>query len=182
GAGLVEAQAHGQRGDGELLLLGRGELDGLEQPVPELGVLLAEGRVVREELLPGGSAGVLGRDGRQDFAGMVVDALAAATGLLGLLGGRAPVAAEPRGGIGDPTAKRYGAHRDGSSWVCERSTTASMRSIPQRIKRVVVQSGQVSTWKGSYSGLLGRSPLAVSSKSISTMRPRGSVTLRFMTR
>ena len=46
---LVEAQAHGQGRDGELLLLGRGELDGLEQPVPELGVLPAEGLVLLDQ-------------------------------------------------------------------------------------------------------------------------------------
>ena len=86
---LVEAQAHGQGRDGELLLLGQGELDGLEQPVPELGVLPAEGFVLPDQFLSGGSAAVLGLDGGQDLLGMVVDALAATTGLLGLLGDRA---------------------------------------------------------------------------------------------
>ena len=43
---LVEAQAHGQGGQSELLLLGERELDGLEQPLPELGVLPAEGFVL----------------------------------------------------------------------------------------------------------------------------------------
>jgi hypothetical protein len=74
---LVEAQAHGQGGHGELLLLGQGELDGLEQPVPELGVLPAEGGVFLDQLLTGGSAAVFGLDGGQDLVGMVVDALAA---------------------------------------------------------------------------------------------------------
>ena len=64
---LVEAQAHGQGGDGELLLLGQGELDGLEQPVPELGVLAAEGLVLSDQFLSGGSAAVLGLDGGQDL-------------------------------------------------------------------------------------------------------------------
>ncbi len=72
--GLVEAQAHGQGRHGELLLLGQGELDGLEQPVPELGVLPAEGSVLLDQLLAGGSAAVLGLDGGQDLLGMVVDA------------------------------------------------------------------------------------------------------------
>ena len=117
GEGLVEAQAHGQGRDGELLLLGQRELDGLEQPVPELGVLLAEGGVLLDQLLAGGSAAVLGLDGGQDLVGVVVDALAATAGLLGRRGDRAVGAHQASGGIGDPTDKGYGAHGDGSSWV-----------------------------------------------------------------
>jgi hypothetical protein len=45
---------------------------------------------------------VLGLDGGHDLLGMVVHALAAATGLLGLLGDSAVGAREARGGIGDP--------------------------------------------------------------------------------
>src|SRR5205814_4045856 len=77
----VEAQAHGPGGHGELLLLGPGELDGLEQPVPELGVLLAERRIFLEQWLPRRSVAVLGLDGGQDLLGMVVDTLAATAGL-----------------------------------------------------------------------------------------------------
>jgi hypothetical protein len=113
--GLVEAQAHGQGGDGELLLLGQGELDGLAEPVPELRDFAAEGRVLLDQLLSGGSAAVLGLDGAQDLLGMVVDALAATADLLGLLGDGAVGAGEASGGIGDPRHKGYGVHGDGSS-------------------------------------------------------------------
>ena len=70
-----------------------------------------------DQLLSGGSAAVLGLDGGQDLLGMIVDALSATAGLLGLLGDRAVGAGEASGGIGDPTNKGYGAHGDGSSWV-----------------------------------------------------------------
>src|SRR5262249_39679948 len=71
--GLVEAQAHGPGGHGELLLLGLGELDGVAEPVPKLGVLAAEVLILLEELLPSGAAAVLGLDGRQDLLGVIVN-------------------------------------------------------------------------------------------------------------
>src|SRR5215470_12855284 len=84
--GLVEAQAHGQGSHGELLLLGLGELDGVKEPVPELGVLAAEVLILLEEWLPGGSAAVAGLDGSQDLLGMIVVGLTATAGSLGLSG------------------------------------------------------------------------------------------------
>ena len=51
GEDLVEAQAHGQGGDGELPLLGPREFDGLGQPVPELGVLAAEDFVLSDQFV-----------------------------------------------------------------------------------------------------------------------------------
>ena len=84
GQDLVEAQAHGQGRRGEFLLLGRWELDGLEQPVPELGVLVAEEIVLLNQFLSSRSATVLGFNGGQNLLGMIVDALAATAGLLGL--------------------------------------------------------------------------------------------------
>ena len=114
---MVEAQPHGHGRHGELLLLGQRKLDGLEQPVPQLGVFLAEGFVLPDQFLPGRSAAVFGLDGGHDLLGMVVDALAAAAGLLGLLGDSAVGAREARGGIGDPANEGYGAHGDGSSCV-----------------------------------------------------------------
>lgn len=140
----VEAQAHGQGRHGKLLWRGQWELDGLEQPVPELGVLAAEGFILPDQLLSGGSAAVLGLDSGQDLVGMVVDALATAS-LLGVVGDGAAGSPEPSSGTGDPTSKGCGGHRDGTSWVCVRLTTAPMRSISQRIKRVLAESCQVST-------------------------------------
>ena len=113
--GLVEAQAHGQGRDGKLLLLGQRELDGLAEPVPELGVFAAEGVVLLDQLLAGGSAAVLGLDGGQHLLGMVVSALAATAVLFGGGGDGAVGAGPARGGIGDPTSKGYGTHGDGSS-------------------------------------------------------------------
>src|SRR5271154_581732 len=79
---LIEAQSHGQGRDGELLLFGQGELDGLEQPIPELGVLAAEDVVLLDQSFASRSAAVLGLNGGQDLLGMIVDALAATAGLL----------------------------------------------------------------------------------------------------
>ena len=56
---------------------------------------------------------MLGLDSGQHRAGMVVDALAATTGLLSLLGDRTVDAGEAGGGIGDPADKGYGAHGGG---------------------------------------------------------------------
>jgi hypothetical protein len=46
---------------------------------------------------------------------VVVDALAATTGLMGFLGDSAVGAHQASGGMGDSTNKGYGAHGDGSS-------------------------------------------------------------------
>src|SRR5262249_14417759 len=131
--------------DGELLLLGQGKLDGLAQPVPELGVLPAEGLVLPDQFVSGGPTIVLGLDGGQDLLGMVVDALTAATVPLSLLSDPTRGTGEPSSGMGDPANKRYGAHGDGSSGVRVRTTTAPMRSILPRIKRVLAEACQVST-------------------------------------
>jgi hypothetical protein len=87
-------------------------------PVPELSVLPAEGSVFSNQLVRCGPTVVLGLDGGQDLLGGVVDALAAATGLLGLLGDSTAGAGEPSGRVGDPANKGYGGHGDGSSGVC----------------------------------------------------------------
>src|SRR5262249_33158886 len=105
-----------------------------------------EGCVLLDQFLSGGSAAVLGLDSSQDLVGMIVDALAAAAGLLGLRGDRAVGAQETSGRIGDPTNKRYGAHGGGSSGVWTvGSKIAIMRSIPSNIKRVLAESCQVSS-------------------------------------
>ena len=83
---LLEAQAHGRGGDGELLLFARGEFDRVSQPVPEPGILLAEELVLLDQFGARRPAGVLGRDGGLDLVGMVVDGLSAAVGDLGLMG------------------------------------------------------------------------------------------------
>ena len=84
---LIEAQAHGRGRDGELVLLVRGELDGLSQPFPEPRILLAEVvRILLDQFGTRRPAGVLGRDGGLDLLGMVVDGLSAAVGGLGLMG------------------------------------------------------------------------------------------------
>ena len=126
-------------------MLGRRELDGLEQPVPELGVLPAEDFVLPDQFLSGGSAAVLGLDGGQDLLGMVADTLAAIAGLLGLRGDGAAGADEASGGIGDPTHEGYGTHGNGPLVDAAESKTASMRSIPPQIKRGLAESCQVST-------------------------------------
>jgi hypothetical protein len=111
----------------------------------ELGVLAAEGLVLPDQLLRGGAAAVPGLDGGQDLLGVVVGALAAATGLAGLLGDGAMRAGEISGGVGDPTEEGYGGHGDGSSWVSGSPTTPPMRSILRTIKRVPVEACQVSS-------------------------------------
>ena len=51
---LVEAQPHRRGGDGELALLVRGELDGLGEPVPELGILVTEVLILLDQVGPVG--------------------------------------------------------------------------------------------------------------------------------
>src|SRR5262249_1871574 len=130
----------------------------MQQPVPELGILRFQSGVFLEELLASGTAAVLGRDGGHDLLGVVVNALAATTALLGLLCGRPAMARQASRGIGAPTANRYGEHGDGSSRVGFGSTTAPLRSILQGLKRGLVESCQVSTWKRHFNPVLGRSP------------------------
>jgi hypothetical protein len=67
-----------------------------------LGVLAAEGLVLSDQFVRRGPAAVVGLDGGQDLAGVIVGALATATGLLGLLGDGAVGAGEAGGGMGDP--------------------------------------------------------------------------------
>jgi len=142
---LVEAQAQGQGRHSELVWLGQGALHGLEQPVPALGVLPAAGFILLDQWLTGGSAAVLGLPSGQDLRGRIGDALAAAAGLLGRRSDGTVRTEETGRGMGDPTDEGYGAQGDGSSGVCVRSRTAPMRSILQRIKRVLVESCQVAT-------------------------------------
>ena len=99
---LIEAQAHRRGRDGELVLLGRGELDGLSQPVPESRILLAEVLSLLDQFGARRPAGVLGLDGGLDLLGMVVDSLSAAVGGLGLMSDVAVHAGQARRGIGDP--------------------------------------------------------------------------------
>jgi hypothetical protein len=130
GANLVEAQAHGQGRDRELLFLGQGEVDGLEQPIRELGVLTAEDVVALDQFLSGRSAAMLSLDGGQDLLGVAEDALTATAGLLGLVGDGAVSTHEARHGIGDSTNKGYGANGDGSSVVCVGERSAELGSPP----------------------------------------------------
>ena len=116
-ADLAVAKPHGHGRHGELLLLGQRKLDGLKEPVPQLGVFLAEGFVSPGSVPPRRSAAVFGLDGRFHLFGMVVDGLAAAAGLLGLLCDGAVAAAEARGGIGDPTTKGM-VHMGMGPFVC----------------------------------------------------------------
>src|SRR5512135_359408 len=110
GEDLIEAQAHRRGRDGELVLLARGELDGLSEPVPESGILLAEALVLLDQFGVRRSAGVLGLDGGLDLLGVVVDGLSATLGRLGLTGDFAVHAGEARGGVGDPGCQGYLEH------------------------------------------------------------------------
>jgi hypothetical protein len=80
----------------------RGELDSLEHPVPELGVLPVEGFILLDQFRWGGSAAVLGLHGGQDLPGMIGDALAAAAGLMGPLGDGTLVPADATESPGSP--------------------------------------------------------------------------------
>jgi hypothetical protein len=106
----METEPHGPGVGGELLLLGLGKLDGVFEPDAELSIFLAEGLILLNELLPRRATGVLGRDSLKDFATMIVDSLAAAMGLLGLLGDGPVGTGKARRGVGDPGNQRYGAH------------------------------------------------------------------------
>src|SRR5438270_265206 len=105
----------GGGGAGELVPPGLGEVDGLPQPVPELGVLGLERPETTEQLLSRRSAVMLGQDGVLDLAGVVVDSLPAAQGVARPQGDVPPGPGEDGGGIGDPGRQGYGEHRGGLS-------------------------------------------------------------------
>ena len=67
------------------MLLDQEELDGQRQPIPKLGVFLAQGLVLLDQLFSGRAARVFCGHGSMDLLGMVVDALAAAMDLLSLV-------------------------------------------------------------------------------------------------
>src|SRR5262249_12582705 len=86
---------------------------------------------------------------------------------------------EARRGIGDPADEGYGTHGDESSWVCVRLTTAPMRSIPRKIKGVLVEPCQVSTEECPVSPVLGRCssiPVVSGSSPVVSMRSCGIIT------
>jgi hypothetical protein len=86
-------------------------------PAGSRGVPGAEGLVFLDQLLSRGAAGVFGGHGGMDLLGMVVDALAAARSLLGLLRDGAVVAREASGGVGAPSSQGYLGHGGGSPGV-----------------------------------------------------------------
>jgi hypothetical protein len=81
---LAVAEPHAHALGGEHLLLGRSKLDGLVQPVPQLGIFPAEGGEFPVLFLVCRSAAVSVLDGRFHLSSMVVDGLPTAVGLLGL--------------------------------------------------------------------------------------------------
>ncbi len=93
-----------------MLLLGQRKLDRLEEPLPQLCVFQPECFVYPDEFRPRRSATVFGLDGSTYLLGMVIDALAAAARVLGLLSDSAVGTREARRSIGDPTTEGYGAH------------------------------------------------------------------------
>ena len=82
---MGQAQSHGQGHRGELVLLDQGEVDGQRQPIPKLGVFLAQDLVLLDQLFSGQAARVFRDHGGMDLLRTVVDALAAAMDLLGLV-------------------------------------------------------------------------------------------------
>src|SRR5262249_770278 len=121
GTDLAEAQAHRGGGDDELVPPGRGEVDGLPQPVPEPGVLGLKGPEPIEELPSRRPALLLGRDGGLDLAGVVglgggvVDGRPTAWDLASPPGDVPPGPGEDGGGVGDPGRQGYGEHGGGLS-------------------------------------------------------------------
>ena len=107
---LIEAQAHGRGRNGELPWLGRGELNGLSQPVPESRILVAEIVVLLVRFGARRPAGVLGRDGGLDLVGLVGDGLSAAVDGFGLMSDVAVHAGQARRGVGDPGRDGYLEH------------------------------------------------------------------------
>ena len=131
---LVEAQAHRGGGDGELLPSGLGEVDGLREPVPELGILVAEGLELVEELRPRRSAGMLGLDGGLDLLGMVVDGLSATVGPLGLGGDVAVRPGRQAAALAIQVATGILSMGGGPSWVRVGEATAHWGSTPFVVK------------------------------------------------
>ena len=81
---------------------------------------------------------MLGLDSGQDLLGMVVDALAATTGLLGLLGDGAVGPGKRAAALAIQRTKGMVRMGMGPLGYGLGLATAPMRSIPQRIKRVLV--------------------------------------------
>jgi hypothetical protein len=102
GQRLRQAQAHGGGGHHELKALVQGTVEGLRQPVPELAVLVAQALVFLEEFVAGEPRLLGVGDGLLNKGGVVVDGLAAAAVVLGLLGNVAVAAAQGGGGVADP--------------------------------------------------------------------------------
>ena len=88
--------------DGEVALLGRGAVEALFQPLPQLAVLDTQAAVVLQELFAGGAGEAGVGDGALDLVGVVVDGLAAAAAAGGLGGDVAVAAAQGGGGVADP--------------------------------------------------------------------------------
>src|SRR4051794_23577393 len=107
---LVEAQPHRTGGDGELALLARWEVDGRSEPVPELGILVTEVLIPRDQLGPRRPPVVRALDGGLNLLGMIVDGLSATVGESGLAGDFAVDAGQSRGGVGDPGGEGYHEH------------------------------------------------------------------------
>ena len=72
------AKSHGHGRYGELLQLGQRKLDGVKEPVPQLGVFLSAGLVFLHKLCPHRSTAMFTFDSRFHLLSMIIDALAAA--------------------------------------------------------------------------------------------------------
>jgi hypothetical protein len=102
---LPQAQAHGEGGGRQLLLPGR------VAPDRDLGVPLQLGDPLAQALILGPEfghrfSGGLGRESLLQLAGVLIDRLAATSGLFGLLGDSAVLPGEDGGGVADPGAQR----------------------------------------------------------------------------
>ena len=92
------------------MLLGQGELDGPVHPLPELGILAAEGLVFPDQLFAGRACGVLGLDRAVDLSGLIIDGLTTTADSTCLDGNGTANPAETGGCIGDPKRQGYEAH------------------------------------------------------------------------
>ena len=131
---MVEAQPHRRGGDGELPLLDRGEFDRLGEPVPELGILLAEVLILLDQLGTSGPALVLGHDGGLDLTGVIRDGLSAAVDAVGLVGDMAVGAIQAGGGVGDPSRDGHLEHGMGLGEHGLRKQSHSGDPPPRTIK------------------------------------------------
>jgi hypothetical protein len=86
GARLLQAQAHGRRADGKLLVLLRTAFQRFLQPVPQLTVLRPELLHLLQQRLPGGARGTGLADRLLDLGGMGRNGLAATADPAGLMG------------------------------------------------------------------------------------------------